>query len=114
MNELTSTQAYWLGHLFHASSWQLALSEYAEEQGLELTALRALTREGHSHDEGHPHTGRSPYTTRWGVRQASNVAERAPRRESGREPNTETCALLHQERRLAMGASRHTIRVYQR
>lgn len=44
MNELTSTQAYWLGHLFHASSWQLALSEYAEEQGLELAALRALTR----------------------------------------------------------------------
>jgi hypothetical protein len=30
MNELTSKQAYWLGHLFHASSRQLALSEYAE------------------------------------------------------------------------------------
>lgn len=41
MNELTSTQAYWLGHLFHASSRQLALSEYAEEQGLELASLLA-------------------------------------------------------------------------
>ncbi|MGJ7462091.1 hypothetical protein ACR80S_13405 [Halomonas sp. MA07-2] len=41
MNELTSTQAYWLGHLFHASSRQLTLSEYAEEQGLELAALLA-------------------------------------------------------------------------
>ncbi|MBB3192028.1 hypothetical protein FHR94_003304, partial [Halomonas cerina] len=28
MTELTSTQAYWLGHLFHASSRQLPLSEY--------------------------------------------------------------------------------------
>ncbi|MBB3332777.1 hypothetical protein BDK63_003682 [Halomonas campaniensis] len=41
MNELTSTQAYWLGHLFHASSRQLALSEYAEEQRLALAALLA-------------------------------------------------------------------------
>ncbi|MGJ7458444.1 hypothetical protein [Halomonas sp. RA08-2] len=41
MNELTSTQAYWLGHLFHASSRQLALSEYAEEQSLPLAALLA-------------------------------------------------------------------------
>lgn len=41
MNELTSTQAYWLGHLFHASSRQLALSDYAEEQQLELAALLA-------------------------------------------------------------------------
>ncbi|PAU75589.1 hypothetical protein [Halomonas salipaludis] len=41
MIELTSTQAYWLGHLFHASSRQLALSEYAEEQGLELATLLA-------------------------------------------------------------------------
>lgn len=39
MNELTSTQAYWLGHLFHASSRQLPLSEYAEELGLDLAAL---------------------------------------------------------------------------
>ena len=29
------------GHLFHASSRQLALSEYAEEQGLELASLLA-------------------------------------------------------------------------
>jgi hypothetical protein len=36
MNKLTTTQAYWLGHLFHASSWQLALSEYVEEQSLNL------------------------------------------------------------------------------
>lgn len=39
MNELTTTQAFWLGHLFHASSRQLSLSEYAEEQGLDLAAL---------------------------------------------------------------------------
>lgn len=39
--QLTSTQAYWLGHLFHASSRQLALSEYAEDQGLTLAALLA-------------------------------------------------------------------------
>lgn len=36
MAELTDTQAYWLGHLFHASSRQLALSTYADEQALEL------------------------------------------------------------------------------
>ncbi|WP_163576054.1 hypothetical protein [Halomonas faecis] len=41
MNELTSTQAFWLGHLFHASSRQLPLSEYAEEQGLQLASLMA-------------------------------------------------------------------------
>ncbi|XUO86533.1 hypothetical protein RVM26_13000 [Halomonas sp. KM072] len=34
MTDLTSTQAFWLGHLFHASSQQLALSEYAVEQRL--------------------------------------------------------------------------------
>ncbi|WP_110650263.1 hypothetical protein [Salinicola peritrichatus] len=39
MNELTSTQAYWLGHLFHASSRQLPLSEYAKEQRLDLAEL---------------------------------------------------------------------------
>lgn len=39
--ELTSTQAYWLGHLFHASTRQLALSEYAEEQRLGLAELLA-------------------------------------------------------------------------
>jgi|SRR5690625_2219394 len=39
MNELTSTQAFWLGHLFHASSRQLSLSEYADEQSLELADL---------------------------------------------------------------------------
>ena len=41
MTELASTQAFWLGHLFHASSRQLALSEYAEEQGLDLASLLA-------------------------------------------------------------------------
>ncbi|WP_239496342.1 hypothetical protein [Salinicola peritrichatus] len=41
MNELTSTQAFWLGHLFHASSRQLALGEYAKEQRLALTELLA-------------------------------------------------------------------------
>lgn len=39
MNELTATQAFWLGHCFHAPSRQLALSEYAEEQGLDLAEL---------------------------------------------------------------------------
>ena len=41
MNELTTTQAFWLGHLFHASSRQRALSEYAQEQGLDLASLLA-------------------------------------------------------------------------
>lgn len=41
MTDLTSTQAYWLGHLFHASSRQLTLSEYAEKQELELASLLA-------------------------------------------------------------------------
>ncbi|WNK21114.1 hypothetical protein P1P91_05405 [Halomonas piscis] len=41
MTDLTSTQAFWLGHLFHASSRQLPLSEYAEQQGLELASLLA-------------------------------------------------------------------------
>ena len=41
MTDLTSTQAFWLGHLYHASSRQMALSEYAEEQGLELASLLA-------------------------------------------------------------------------
>ncbi|MBZ0332549.1 hypothetical protein KZO25_19750 [Halomonas sp. ANAO-440] len=41
MNELTSTQAFWLGHLFHASSRQLPLSDYAQEQALDLAALLA-------------------------------------------------------------------------
>jgi hypothetical protein len=41
MTDLTSTQAFWLGHLFHASSRQLPLSEYAEEQGLDLASLLA-------------------------------------------------------------------------
>jgi hypothetical protein len=41
MNELTSTQAYWLGHLFHASSRHLPLSTYADEQGLNLASLLA-------------------------------------------------------------------------
>lgn len=41
MTDLTSTQAFWLGHLYHASSRQLALSEYAEEQGMDLALLLA-------------------------------------------------------------------------
>ena len=41
MTDLTPTQAFWLGHLFHASSRQLPLSEYAAEQGLELASLLA-------------------------------------------------------------------------
>lgn len=39
--ELTPTQAYWLGHLYHASACQLALSEYAEEQAHDLATLLA-------------------------------------------------------------------------
>ena len=41
MTALTSTQAFWLGHLLHASSRQLALNEYAEEQGMDLASLLA-------------------------------------------------------------------------
>lgn len=41
MSELTTTQAFWLGHLYHASSRQLALSTYADEQGLDLASLLA-------------------------------------------------------------------------
>jgi len=41
MTALTSTQAFWLGHLLHASSRQLALNEYAEEQALDLASLLA-------------------------------------------------------------------------
>ncbi|CAM3622331.1 hypothetical protein [Halomonas lysinitropha] len=41
MTELTSTQAFWLGHLFHASSRQQPLSKYAEEQGMDLASLLA-------------------------------------------------------------------------
>lgn len=41
MNELTPTQVFWLGHLFHASSRQLTLSDYAQEQTLDLSALLA-------------------------------------------------------------------------
>lgn len=41
MTELTSTQAFWLGHLFHAYSRQLPLSEYTQEQSLELASLLA-------------------------------------------------------------------------
>jgi len=39
MSELTSTQAFWLGHLYHASARQISLGEYAGEQGLELASL---------------------------------------------------------------------------
>ncbi|GHC18919.1 hypothetical protein [Aidingimonas halophila] len=37
--ELTPTQAYRLGHLYHASIRQLVLSTYADEQTLDLAAL---------------------------------------------------------------------------
>lgn len=39
MYQLASTQVYWLGRLFHASSRRLPLSECAEEQGLNLASL---------------------------------------------------------------------------
>ncbi|MCJ8286365.1 hypothetical protein [Halomonas sp.] len=41
MMELTATQAFWLGHLFHASSRQMALGECADEQNLALAELLA-------------------------------------------------------------------------
>ncbi|MDR5898634.1 hypothetical protein QC823_06500 [Halomonas vilamensis] len=41
MSEMTSTQAFWLDHLFHASSRQLPFSDYAEEQALALASLLA-------------------------------------------------------------------------
>jgi hypothetical protein len=34
-------QACWLGHLFPSSSRQLALSEYTDEQNLDLASLLA-------------------------------------------------------------------------
>lgn len=41
MSKLTSTQAFWLGHFYHASARQISLSEYAGAQGLALASLLA-------------------------------------------------------------------------
>ncbi len=40
-HQLTSTQAFWLGHLHHAFSVVQSLSDYADEQGLCFAALMA-------------------------------------------------------------------------
>ena len=39
MNELTSTQAVWLGHLYHAAALDMPLSDYAVSQGVTLADL---------------------------------------------------------------------------
>jgi len=38
-HQLTSTQAFWLGHLHHAFSLGQSLSRYAHEQGLRFPDL---------------------------------------------------------------------------
>jgi len=38
-HQLTSTQAFWLGHLHHAFSLGQSLSRYAHEQGLSFADL---------------------------------------------------------------------------
>jgi len=40
-HQLTSTQAFWLGHLHHAFSLGQTLSGYADEQGLCFADLMA-------------------------------------------------------------------------
>ncbi|WP_339783408.1 hypothetical protein [uncultured Marinobacter sp.] len=40
-HQLTSTQAFWLGHLHHAFSLGQTLSRYAYEQGLSFADLMA-------------------------------------------------------------------------
>ena len=37
--ELTTTRAFWLGHLCHASALSMPLSDYADSQALALTDL---------------------------------------------------------------------------
>lgn len=37
--ELNATQAFWLGHLYHASVCAMPLSQYATQQGLTLADL---------------------------------------------------------------------------
>ncbi|MCA1773252.1 MAG: hypothetical protein LC677_11845 [Halomonas sp.] len=39
IQELNSMQAFWLGHLYHASVRGVPLSEYAPQQGLSLAEL---------------------------------------------------------------------------
>lgn len=39
--ELNATQAFWLGHLYHASVLEMPLSQYATHQGLTLADLLA-------------------------------------------------------------------------
>ena len=40
-HQLTSTQAFWLGHLHHAFSLGQSLSRYAHEQGLSFAESRS-------------------------------------------------------------------------
>lgn len=37
--DLNPTQAFWLGHLYVASVWNMPLSDYADSQALTLTDL---------------------------------------------------------------------------
>jgi len=39
IQELNAMQAFWLGHLYHASVQEMPLSEYATQQGLTLADL---------------------------------------------------------------------------
>jgi len=39
VQELNAMQAFWLGHLYHASVREIPLSEYATQQGLTLADL---------------------------------------------------------------------------
>lgn len=46
---LSPRQARWLGHLYHAASAQLTLSDYAKVQQLRLTELLAWEQELAAH-----------------------------------------------------------------
>jgi transposase len=43
-HQLTPTQAFWLGHLYHAHELGQSLSEYAQRQGLSLADLMRWER----------------------------------------------------------------------
>lgn len=43
-HQLTPTQAFWLGHLYHAHSLGLSLSAYAKDQELDFADLMTWRR----------------------------------------------------------------------
>lgn len=43
-HQLTSTQAFWLGHLYHAHTLGLSLSSYAHDHGLSFAELMTWRR----------------------------------------------------------------------